>query len=118
MQWDLTLGARNSEVFVADVDGTNEINLSKSAAFDGWPVWSPDGKTIAFASNRAGPANVGEIYLINPDGSGLRQLTTGPRGFAQPTWSPDGRKIFVYEDVETAEYEYGGIAVIDLPSPP
>jgi len=115
MQWDLTLGNRNSEVFVADADGSHEINLSQNAAFDGWPVWSPDGKTIAFSSNRAGPANVGQIYIINPDGSGLHQLTAGPHSLAQPSWSQDGQRIFVYENCETTEYEYGNISVVAVP---
>ena len=112
MQWDLTLGNRNSEVFVADADGSHEINVSQSAAYDGWPAWSPDGTTIAFSSNRSGPANVGQIYLVNPDGSGLRQLTAGAGSFAQPSWSPDGQRIFVYENCETADYGYGNISVV------
>src|ERR1700742_4575933 len=48
-QWDLSGIGRNSEIFVADADGSNEVNVSKNAAFDGWPVWSPDGKMIAFS---------------------------------------------------------------------
>jgi TolB protein len=44
-QWDLSVIGRNSEVFVANADGSNEVNLSKSAAFDGWPVWSPGWQT-------------------------------------------------------------------------
>ena len=114
-QWDLSAIGRNSEVFVADADGSNEVNVSKNAAFDGWPVWSPDGKMIAFSSNRAGPANTGQIYLVAADGSGLRQLTSGPGGFAQPSWSPDGRRIVAYQNWETAQYEYGNIAIIDVP---
>jgi Tol biopolymer transport system component len=60
--WDFTPGMRNSEVVVADADGSHEVNVSNNAAFDGWPAWSPDGTRIAFASNRAGPASVGQLY--------------------------------------------------------
>ena len=70
---------------------------------------------IAFSPNRAGPANTGQIYLVAADGSGLRQLTSGPGGFAQPSWSPDGRRIVAYQNWETAQYEYGNIAIIDVP---
>ena len=97
---------------MANADGSGEVNVSKSPAFDGWPLWSPDGKLIVFSSNRAGPANVGQIYVVKPDGSELRQITSGPGGFAQPSWSPDGRQIVAYQNWETAEYEYGNIAVI------
>jgi TolB protein len=113
-QWDLSTIGRNSEVFVANADGSNEVNLSKNAAFDGWPAWSPDGKRIAFSSNRAGPANTGQIFVVNADGSGLHQLTSGPGGFAQPSWSWDGRRIVAYQNWETAEYEHGNISVIEV----
>jgi TolB protein len=78
--WFLTPGQINSEIFIADANGANEINLSNSAAFDGWPRFSPDGRWIVFASNRAGPAGVGQLYLIKPDGSELRRVTDGPCG--------------------------------------
>ena len=65
-------------------------------------TWSPDSKRIAFSSNRAGPANTGQIFVVNADGSGLRQLTSGPGGFAQPSWSWEGRRIVAYQNWETA----------------
>ena len=37
------LGETNSEVFVADADGSNPRNITNNPAFDGWPAWSPDG---------------------------------------------------------------------------
>jgi len=113
--WDLSNLDINSEVFVADVDGSNEVNLSRSAAFDGWPVWSPDGSTILFSSNRAGPANVGQLYLIAADGTGLRRITEGPWSYVQPSWSPDGERIFAYQNMETADYEFGNVVVLSVP---
>jgi TolB protein len=113
-RWDLTPAERNSEVFVADADGSGEVNLSRSAAYDGWPVWSPDGKWIAFASNRQGPANTGQIYLVRPDGTDLRQVTRGPWSYAQPAWAADGRKLYAYQHEEESSHEFGDVVVIDL----
>lgn len=113
--WDLSSISRNSEVFVAEADGSNEINLSSNAAFDGWPMWSPDGDQIVFASNRAGPANVGQLYVVNVNGTGLQQITSGPWSYAQPAWSHDGNKVFAYQNQETADFEFGDVVVVDLP---
>jgi Tol biopolymer transport system component len=113
MSWDLSLGSRNSDVCVANADGSAEVNLTNNAAFDGWPAWSPDGALIAFASNRAGPANVGHLYVVSPDGEGLRQVTFGNWwGYVQPAWSADGEVLFAYQYRETSDYEFGGVARI------
>jgi len=113
--WDLSSISINSEVFVADADGSSEVNLSSSAAFDGWPMWSPDGDRIVFASNRAGPANVGHLYMVNVDGTGLQQITGGPWSYVQPAWSSDGNKVFAYQNQETADFEFGDVVVVDVP---
>ena len=52
------------------------------------PVWSPDGRRIAFVSRRDGKA----LYVMNADGSGLRIVARVAR-LATPAWSPDGRRI-------------------------
>ena len=54
------------------------------------PVWSPDGRRIAFLNKRDGGK---EIYVVSADGSGQRRLTRDARFSATPAWSPDGRKI-------------------------
>ena len=114
-EWDLKPTQRNSEVFVMDVDGSNVQNLSSSAAFDGWPFWSPDSKRVAFASNRLGPANNSEIFIVNADGSGLHQLTQGPGSYAQPSWAPDGKAILAYQNIEHGDQEWGDIVWIPVP---
>lgn len=112
LNWELGSIEKNSEIFISDIDGQNELNISNNAAFDGWPVFSPDGQHVAFASNRSGPARTGQIWLMRPDGTELRQLSHGPWSHAQPAWSFDGTRIYAYQLKETEEYEFGTVVSI------
>jgi TolB protein len=85
------LGGTNSEVFVADSDGTNARNLTNSPAFDGWPAWSPDGRRLAFASNRDGDY---QIHVMDADGSHVRLVVRTTGRATAPKWSPDGRTLY------------------------
>ncbi len=58
------------------------------------PTWSPDGKRIAFVSDRADATRgQGDIYVMNVDGSGLRRLTDSNTGKGGLAWSPNGKWI-------------------------
>lgn len=59
------------------------------------PDWSPDGKTIAFESNRDG---IWQIWTITPDGSGAKSITSGLSDNREPHFSPDGRRIVFSSD--------------------
>ena len=63
--------------------------------FVGVPVWSPDGRRIAFASSRDAPKGQNGYWLVSPDGSGLRNLRL-LAGWAD--WSADGRWVYYSED--------------------
>ena len=54
------------------------------------PVWSPDGKHIAFVKNRRYEEEAASIYTVGADGSDLREITETVSG---PSWSPDGERI-------------------------
>lgn len=54
------------------------------------PDFSPDGKSIAFASDRSDEF---EIWVVDAAGEGLRKVTSGPGAKTWPAWSPDGKSI-------------------------
>ena len=85
------LGESNSEVFVANADGTDARNLTNHPAFDGWPAWSPDGTRIAFASNRNSSY---QIFIMNTDGSDVRLLANTEGRATAPQWGRDGARIY------------------------
>lgn len=85
------LGEMNSEVFVANSDGSGATNLTNHPAFDGWPAWSPDGTEIAFGSNRN--ANY-QIFVMHADGSHVRLLANTEGRATAPQWSRDGKTIY------------------------
>ncbi|MEO8176565.1 MAG: hypothetical protein ABI626_07885 [Sphingomicrobium sp.] len=112
LTWELDPAMRNSEIFVTVLDGSGFINLTNSPAYDGWPMWSPDGRWLVFATNRDRVAYTGQIYAVRPDGRGLRALTSGALSHTQPSFSADGRSLLIYESAEGADFEFGHIARI------
>ncbi len=92
---------KNSEISIADVDGSNIIHLTNTEAEEWHPEVSPNGKEIAFMSDRDGNH---EIYTMNMDGSDQTRLTFNEVRDSSPTWSPDGSQIMYSSEDMDGEY--------------
>src|SRR5215212_12081947 len=77
-------------LFVAARDGSGEQPLLKTHDMDYDPVWSPDGRSIVFTSDREGSA---DLFRVAPDGSGLERLTDSPAYDDQASFSPDSKQL-------------------------
>jgi Tol biopolymer transport system component len=81
------------DLYTLPIEGGQAKLISGGMAFDSQPRFSPDGKWIAFISDREGGEN---IWIIHPDGTGVKQVSKDPKNeFASPSWAPDGKYIFV-----------------------
>lgn len=108
---DRALFGARGEVFTVSRLNHAACNLTQtSGANELQPVWSPDGKWIAYLSDQTGEY---EVYIRPSDGSGSeRRLTTRTKGYLyNPLWSPDSRKLlftdstlkFFYVDIKDGE---------------
>ena len=81
------------DLYTLPVEGGQAKLISGGMAFDSQPKFSPDGKWIAFLSDREGSDN---IWIIHPDGTGAKQVSKDPGSdFVTPSWAQDGKYIFV-----------------------
>jgi dipeptidyl aminopeptidase/acylaminoacyl peptidase len=87
---DADANERQMSVFVAPLDGRTPARRFTYGKHDHSPRWSPDGRSLAFISER-GEKN--QVFLAPLDGGEARQLTKETHGAMDPVWSPDGRRI-------------------------
>jgi len=88
----------SAEIYVMNDDGSSQANLTLGPDEDAHPVWSPDGRKIAFLSRRH--CGLRQTYVMNADGSGQTPRQPDPCEIVlqdndehHPCWSPDGKRI-------------------------
>jgi eukaryotic-like serine/threonine-protein kinase len=106
-----TLNETQEDLAILSRDGSNERFLVEDKFNDRNPHWSPDGKRLAFQTDRTGKY---QIWTINADGSEATQITFSEKiGASNPVWSPDGNKIIFGEIGEKYETPH----ILDLTKP-
>ena len=81
---------QQESIYIMRSDGSGIVKLTNDGYKNRGPAWSPDGRKLAFYSDRSGKY---EIWLIGIDGSNLRQLSKTEGQIYNPIWFPDGSKI-------------------------
>lgn len=92
---DSTRNTYVRDLYAASVDGATRRRLTWTpTSNEGAPVFSPDGRHLAFTARREGDERAAEIYILPFTEPGeARRLTTIARGTSRPAWSPDGTRI-------------------------
>lgn len=102
----------SADLYVKHINGSSVTQLTDDSAHDVMPVFSPDGKRIAFASDRSGNW---DIYMMDVNGGQPVQLTDDPAHDLHPSFSPDGSKL-VYSSHTTQSGQWE-LVVIEIDSP-
>ncbi len=95
--------SQNFDIYRKAVDGRTVTQVTSDPADDMMPAIAPDGKHIAFVSNRTGNW---DVFTMSTEGGPPTQITFESDDEVQPTWSPDGKQLaFARKNARTSRWE-------------
>jgi len=107
-RYDLQENKGLTDLWLWSIDGKVQRPLTTNPASDASPVISPDGRWLAFVSQRNGDG-APQLYLMSLTGGEPARVTNVPTGVAQPKWFPDSKRIAflsrVWPDLDTMEQQ-------------
>ncbi len=87
------------DVYVVNANGGKATQITTNAAYDGDPIWSSDGKQIAFSTDRNGNF---DVYLVSAEGGVAQRITTNSATEIPLAFSPDGKEIYFTAQIQKA----------------
>lgn len=83
----------SSHIWMVNIDGSNDRQITFSSESESSPRWSPDGKYISFTSSRPGKARGNQVWLLDRNGGEAMQLTELKGRLQGHEWSPDSKRL-------------------------
>jgi tricorn protease len=103
------------DLWVVGLRGGDARRITSTPAVEADPHFSPDGRWIAFTSNRAG---VNAVYVVDANGGDPRRLTWSPSGESARGWTPDGRRVLFASSRVSAPTAYEKLWTIPVDGGP
>ncbi|MDX1482551.1 MAG: S9 family peptidase [Woeseiaceae bacterium] len=96
---------REQDEYVSDLwmvrwDGSESVQLTHTPESESTPRWSPDGRHLAFLSDRGDADKGNQVWLLDMSGGEARQISTLEHGVADFAWSPDGARMVLVVNVD------------------
>ena len=89
------------DIYKVGVKGGEAVRLTTRDSYESVPVWSPDGKSIAFASDRNGSQ---DVYVMPASGGTARRLTFNSANELPEAFTPDGKYVLFSAAIHSRKY--------------
>ena len=107
--------AYGGDIWITDFEGMKTVRLTSTPAVESNPHFSPDGKWVAFNSNRSGTQ---AVYIVPVDGGTPKRLTWHPAPANVCGWSPDGKKVLYATSRDNAPSSYSRLWTVSVEGGP